>query len=284
MLLGRVKELWRYPVKSMRGERLGHAEVGLRGVSYDRGYALLDQQTGKIASAKHPRLWGRLLHCQARLVSADGVVCVRLPHGEELRSDQGELEGALSTLTGRRIRLLRTPPETPEIERYWPDVDGLALRDTVTSGAIGQGAPEGTFFDYAPLHLMTTATLAHLQSLYAQGQIDVRRFRPNLVIEAPEMARDQGFIENAWVGQIIQIGDGVRLRVTTPVPRCVVPTLPQGDLVEDIGILRAVARHNRPPVPALGGTALPCLGVYASYVSIERAATIHVGDVVRLST
>ncbi len=279
MLLGSVQELWRYPVKSMRGERLSEAEVGARGIAHDRGYALLDQATGKIASAKHPRLWGGLLQCQARVMSADGVVCITLPDARELLLQRDDVDEALSLLTRRPVRLLRTPPQVPEIERYWPDVDGLSLRDTTTSGEIGQGAPRGTFFDYAPLHLVTTATLAHLRTLYPYGQVDVRRFRPNLVIEVPDEA--QGFVENTWIGQTFQLGQNVRLRVTDPTPRCVVPTLPQGELVEDIGVLRAVAQHNRPSVPALAGAHLPCLGVYAS---VEREGVIHLGDAVRLAT
>lgn len=275
---GRVRDLWRYPVKSMRGERLSDAHVSGRGIACDRGYALLDVETGKIASAKHPLLWGGLLQCQARVVSEDGAVCLALAHGQEALTGRDDVDETLSTLMGRPVRLIHTPPPAPEIERYWPDVDGLLLRDTVTSGRIGQGAPLGTFFDYAPLHLLTTATLAHLQSHHPLGQVDARRFRPNLVIDVPNTMR--GFVENAWVGQTVEIG-GVRLRVTDPVPRCVVPTLPQGELARDIGILRAVAEHNRPPVPALDGARLPCLGVYAS---VERDGVIRVGDVVRLLT
>src|SRR5690348_4778853 len=150
MLLGQVRDLWRYPVKSMRGEPLHTAQVSERGIIYDRGYALIDRETGKIASAKRPRLWGRLLQCQARVVSADGAVCIELADGQELLASQDNADEVMSALTGRSVRLVRTPPPEPEIERYWPDVDGLLLRDTVTSGQIGQGAPDGTFFVYAP--------------------------------------------------------------------------------------------------------------------------------------
>ena len=275
MLLGRVRDLWRYPVKSMRGELLHTAQASERGIVYDRGYALLDVETGKIASAKRPRLWGRLLQCRARVVTSDGAVRIELAGGQQLLADQDDANAVLSALTERSVRLVRTPPPAPEIERYWPDVDGLLLRDTVTSGRIGQGAPDGTFFDYAPLHLMTTATLAQLQAFYPRGQVDPRRFRPNLVIETPDGMR--GFVENGWVGRTLAIGAEVRLRVTDPSPRCVVPTLPQGELIEDIGILRAVADHNRPGAPALDGAQLPCLGVY---VSVERGGLIHAGDTI----
>jgi uncharacterized protein YcbX len=189
-----------------------------------------------------------------------------------------DVDGALCALTGRRVALVDVAPETPEIERYWPDIDGLALRDAVTSNVIGRGAPPGTFFDYAPLHLLTTATLAALAALYPSGHVDTRRFRPNLVVELPEEAR--GFVENDWVGRTILVGRELRLRISNPSPRCVVPTLPQGELAQDLGILRAIAAHNRPPVPALDGDAVPCLGVY---VSIERGGVATVGDAVQFA-
>lgn len=286
MRVGIVRELWRYPVKSMRGERLGEGRVGIRGIAHDRGYALLDAETGKVASAKHPRLWGILLRCQARMAPEREGLCITFPDGSELLThpdDAGvdeEADEAFSRLTGRPVHLVRTPPAVAEIERYWPDVEGLALRDTTTSGKIGQGAPSGTFFDHAPLHLMTTSTLAHLGALYPSGQVDARRFRPNLVIGLPD-TEPLGFAENAWVGQFLQIGRELRLRVTDPTPRCVVPTLPQGELTEDIGVLRAVAQHNRPPVPALGGARMPSLGVYAS---IEQEGKCHAGDEVWLAS
>src|SRR6478752_5206304 len=133
MLLGRVRDLWRYPVKSMRGEPLRVAQVNERGIDYDRGCALLDLETGKIASAKRPRMWGRLLQCRARVVSVQGAVSIVLPDGQELLASQDDIDAQLSALTGRSVRLARTPPTAPEIERYWPNIDGLLLRDTVTS-------------------------------------------------------------------------------------------------------------------------------------------------------
>src|SRR5262249_50107620 len=87
----------------------------------------------------------------------------------------------------------------------------------------------------------------------------------------------QGFVENDWVGRSILIGRDVRLRITNPAPRCVVPTLPQEQLTGDVDILRAIAAHNCPPVPALGNVRLPCLGAYAS---VERGGIVRVGDAV----
>lgn len=284
MISATVSELWRYPVKSMQGERLDGANLSERGVDGDRMYAVRDQETGKIASAKHPREWGALLRCAASIASAGGAadnLHITLPDGRQVTAgldDWDDVDTVLHTLTGHMVRLVNVVPEMPEIDRYWPDVEGLALRDTVTSNVIGQGAPAGTFFDYAPLHLLTTASLAALSALYPTGQVDRRRFRPNIVVETPALA--QGFVENDWVGSTIQIGREVRLCVTSPVPRCVVPTLPQDALAADMGILRAIAAHNRPPVPVRDGPRAPCLGVYAL---VERGGVVQVGDAVRIA-
>src|SRR6185437_12202497 len=99
MLLGQLRDLWRYPVKSMRGERMHTSQVSERGIMYDRGYALLDLETGKIASAKRPRLWGRLLQCQARVVSPEGAVRIEMADGQELLASQDDADARLSALT-----------------------------------------------------------------------------------------------------------------------------------------------------------------------------------------
>jgi uncharacterized protein YcbX len=155
-------------------------------------------------------------------------------------------------------------PQAPNAtaEEYWPDIEGLDFRDTVTDFAL----PEGTFFDAAPVHLVTTATLDWLRALYPEGRFEVRRFRPNLVVETPE--GQDGFVENAWAGRTLAIGDSVRIQITRPCARCVMTTLPQSDLPRDSGILRTAARHNRASV-----------GVYAS---VARGGTVGRGDPVRL--
>ena len=147
-------------------------------------------------------------------------------------------------------------------EEYWADIGGLEHRDTVTDF----GLPEGTFFDCAVVHLLTTATLDRLRELYPPGRFEVRRFRPNIVVETPNGEKD--FVEDAWIGQILAIGDAVRLSITGPCGRCVMTTLPQGDLPRDTGILRTAAQHNRANV-----------GVYAS---VLQGGKVRRGDSVRL--
>ncbi len=141
-------------------------------------------------------------------------------------------------------------------------MEGLEFRDTGTDF----GLPEGTFFDCAMVHLLTTATLARLHQLYPQGRFEIPRFRPNIVVAPASGEKD--FVENAWGGHTLVIGDSVRLSITGPCGRCVMTTLAQGDLPRDPGILRTVAQHNKVNV-----------GVYAT---VERGGTIHRGDAVRV--
>jgi uncharacterized protein YcbX len=103
--------------------------------------------------------------------------------------------------------------------------------------------PSGTFFDACPIHAMTTATLARLRELEPQLDFAVERFRPNLLIRPVDAAA--GFVEEGWIGHTLRLGDTLELRVQDGCPRCVVTTLAQGDLPQDIEILRATARHNK---------------------------------------
>ncbi|MGE5755045.1 MAG: MOSC domain-containing protein [Planctomycetaceae bacterium] len=112
---------------------------------------------------------------------------------------------------------------------------------------------------------LTTATIDRLRDLYPQGRFEVRRFRPNIVVEPA--SGEKIFVENAWIGHRIAIGDEVCLRITGPCPRCVMTTLPQGDLPRDPGILRTAAQHNQVNV-----------GVYAA---VLRGGTIRRGDPIR---
>jgi uncharacterized protein len=270
-VLGSIVSLWRYPVKSMLGEELNAAEVTKRGLLGDRGYALVDNADGKVASAKNPRKWPQMFDCRVALsdVPRTGVkvpaVRITLPDGTIVASDQPDIDQILSNVVRREVKLESAFPEmrTATAEEYWPDIEGLDFRDTVTDF----GLPEGTFFDCAVVHLLTTATIDRLRLLYPEGRFEVRRFRPNIVVETASGDRD--FVENAWIGHLLAIGDAVRLSITGPCPRCVMTTLPQGDLPRDTGILRTAAQHNRASV-----------GVYASVV---QGGKVRRGDPVTLN-
>jgi uncharacterized protein YcbX len=114
--------------------------------------------------------------------------------------------------------------------------------------------------------VLTTATIDRLRQLYPQGRFEVRRFRPNVVVEIADGTKD--FVESTWIGHTLALGNDVRLNITGPCPRCVMTTLPQGDLPKDPGILRTAAQHNQVNV-----------GVYAA---VLRGGTIRRGDPVRL--
>src|SRR5438132_2016184 len=265
--LGSVVSLWRYPVKSMMGEELNATEVTERGLLGDRAYALVDNSDGKAATAKNPRKWPHLFDFRATLVeparAAAKVPPVRiaLPDGTTVTSDQGDLDQILSKALNREVTLGAVRRGPVNAEEYWPDMEGLDHRETVTDFTL----PEETFFDCAMVHLLTTATLDRLRELYPQGRFEVRRFRPNIVV-APASG-EKTFVENAWVGQTLAIGDEVRLSVTGPCGRCVMTTLAQGDLPKDPEILRTAAQHNHVHV-----------GVYAAVV---RGGTIRRGDALR---
>jgi uncharacterized protein YcbX len=264
----RVAALWRYPVKSMMGEELNAAKVTERGLLGDRQFAVVDRATGKVGGAKNPRKWGNFFDFRAQYVdppqteSSLPAVRITLPDGDVVTNEEADLTGTLSRAFGRDVTLEQArqgeQSSGATAEEYWPDMDGLDFRDTVTDFEL----PVGTFYDIAVVHLLTTATLDRLRELYPEGRFEVRRFRPNIVVSTgPE---EHGFIENDWTGRTVAIGDDVRLAITGPCPRCVMVTLPQGDLPKDSGILRTAAQHNEVNV-----------GVYASVVT---SGTIHRGD------
>lgn len=260
----RVESLFRYPVKSMLGETVAASEVGERGLLGDRAFAVVDAKTGKIASAKNPRRWARLLECRAEYVAepATGAplpaVRITLPDGATLQSGDADANERLSLVFDRPVRLESNAPEHPVLEQYRPTVDGFPEEgdDTVIDEAMAVVAPN-TYFDAAPLHLVTSATLATLAELEPESTFAVPRFRPNVVVDVDGA---DGFPENAWVGRTVAFG-GVRASVFLAAPRCVMTTLPQDELPDDRGVLRAIARHNRFEIPGLG--ARSCVGVYA---------------------
>jgi uncharacterized protein len=269
---GSVVALWRYPVKSMMGEELNSSEITDRGLLGDRQFAIVDRATGKVGGAKNPRKWGNFFDFRAAYVEAPkggariSPVHITLPSGEVLTSDQADLEQVLSRAFARDVAFVEAHAgegTSGVAEEYWPDMEGLDHRDIVTDFEM----PAGTFFDIAVVHLLTTSTIDRLRELYAQGRFEARRFRPNIVISTG--GEIPGFVENDWIGRTVVIGDTVRLAITELCPRCVMTTLPQGDLPKDSGILRTAAHHNGVNV-----------GVYASVIN---GGIIRRGDAVVLT-
>ena len=263
-----VESVWRYPVKSMLGEGLGEARVTPRGVVGDRRFAVVDSQTGTVASAKQPRLWRSLLTVTAEHV--EGSVHVRLPGEAALSVDDPEADMRLSTFLGRRVRVSSTPKVGADIDRAEPEEvleRGVEAEVSSPRLVLGQEVPGASFLDYAPLHLISTATLEHVGTPAA-------RYRPNLVLRTPPGTAP--YTETAWVGSTLTIGD-VTLRITLPTPRCAVPVLAHGSLPPDPRMLRVLLAENRIEVPGFG--VLPAAGVYAT---VERAGSVAVGATVHL--
>jgi len=273
--VGTIAALWRFPVKSMLGEELDATDVSSSGLAGDRAYALIDAATGKVVSAKNPRLWPNILGCRARFLEPPHAgggpppVRITLPTGASVTSDEPDADTVLSDFLGRKVRLARTAPPDFTIDQYHPDVDELdsaGNRGTMVEARIGSaffaeiGQPspvlEGSFFDLFPLSVLSTSTLARLRELAPQSRIDERRFRMNVIVNTAGW----GFVENSWLDHRLMIGD-VDIDVMQPDPRCVMTTLAQQDLPRDTNVLRTLARHNM--IVAGSDGLSPCAGVYA---------------------
>jgi uncharacterized protein YcbX len=279
--LGSVLGIWRYPVKSMQGEAVAGAWADERGLLGDRAYAVLDRETGAIASAKHPRKWAVLFACRAayaeppRPGAALPPVLITLPDGATLSSADPWIDRALSAMLGREVTLTTQAPPERFREADRRPLDGA--EELIRREPLALGAPAGTFFDYGPLHMLTTATLDYLQAHYPAGRLEPRRFRPNLLLAPPPGA--SGLVEHGWLGQALAIGE-LALRVIDPTPRCLVPTLAQGDLPRDPGILRALAEHSSAPSVTLapGVVFAAVAGVYAA---VTGPGAVRLGDELR---
>ena len=229
--VGRVQALWRYPVKSMQGEALARAAVEKRGLAGDRLYAVRDVE-GKFGSGKTTRRFRRMDGLLDFAACRDGEVpVIRFPDGRERRGDASDLNAALSAELGQSVTLAR-------------------------EAAISH-------FDAAPVHIVTSASLAWLSRQLPESGVDPRRFRPNIVLENA----DAPLCEQAWIGRVLRVG-AITLRLLAPTERCVMVTMPQAGLGADTGILRQLADVNE-----------TCFGVYAE---VAASGVVALGDVASL--
>jgi uncharacterized protein len=291
--VGSVAELWRFPVKSMRGEKLQQAVVTEQGVLGDRAYALIDTETGRVVSAKGVKLFPDILDCEAKFIEppqrgADTPpVQIALPDGTMLRSDSAAVDRALSKYFKRNVALRKAAPDDYTVDLYYPDVAGSdpgGKSDVVVPQKLGAAlfaslgmespVPIGSFLDLFPISVLTSSSLDRLAQLQPQSRFDLRRFRMNVILST----EPAGFVENGWVGRTLGLGDAARLSVALLDPRCVMVTLAQGDLPKDTDILRVLVRHNKMQVGDFG--ALPCAGVYAI---VAASGTVGIGDKVLLN-
>jgi uncharacterized protein len=277
-----VEAVFRYPVKSMLGTRVEQAEVHASGVAADRGWALVDLETGKVASAKQPRLWRCLLqlraehHTRVGRVRPVGGVTITLPDGTKVRAGEADTDAVLSRFTGRPVALRQGRASGAEIDRAVPEevLDrGFSAEVAFESVELSRATPGDSFVDYAPVHLITTATLAAVASA-AGTATHPQVFRPNLIVATPGLS---GYAENDWVGRQVTIGGQVCLEILLPTPRCAVPTLAHGSDPANPGVLRTLARTNRIPIDGFGMQT--CAGVYAK---VTRPGRVRAGDEVRI--
>lgn len=215
----RVLELWRFPVKSMQGERLEQAEVSALGLAGDRQWALVDLDTGLTLTARRVP---ELLYGSARLVT-EATVEIELPDGTITTDDE-----ALSAWLGRRVSLRRAGAESTGTYEIALDFEREDTADWVQ-----WDGPAGTFHD-------STRTRVSMLSTATMGAWDRRRFRANVILDAPAAGA-----EDALADHQVTVG-GVVLDVVGPIERCVMTTRPQpGAIGRDLDVLRTISRERQ---------------------------------------
>jgi uncharacterized protein len=285
MLVGRVKEIWRYPVKSMGGERLERSAIDPGGLPGDRSWAVRDEKRGGIRGAKKIP---DLMRCHARFAGSPtrerpGVPEITLPDGSSLRADAADAAARVSAAVNREVTLWplqpadaldhyrRGAPDHADVETELRAIFGRERDEPLPDLAsfppelFQYESPLGTYFDAFPLLVLTTASLERLAKVAPQSRVDVRRFRPNLLIETPVGVAD--YVEREWAGRKLRVG-GLELECTIACPRCVMITHGFDDLPRDSALLRAVVRD-----------ASQSIGVYARALG---AASVALGDPVEL--
>jgi uncharacterized protein YcbX len=272
--VGRVAELWRYPVKSMLGEQRNQLPITPRGALGDRAWALRETATGRIASAKR---FAQLLALHARYVeeptfAAPGRIQISLPDGRTICPEDPDASAIVSDFLGHSVRLENQPAsdEKTGIDRatVFGDVPVNAMKAEWTPETMPDyfQLMTGTFFEIGAVYLLASGSVEHLRKLQGgTAQIDRRRFRPNIYIESEA---GSGFVEDSWMGGVLNIGGAVRVEGFQPTVWCVVSTLAQQELPRDLSILRTTAQHHR-----------GCFGVYAT---VTKPGLLQVGDAVHL--
>ena len=262
----------RFPVKSMSGERMQRCTVSERGLHGDRAFAVIDRETGKVASAKHPSMWRELLLYSARVLDENQMTLeITTPRGDKHLLPDDAANRSLSRELKRAVVYSQQAPTEMKLDRLDPmSLIEETTDESVEQQSIAMGAPKGTFFDFGPLHIITTNTLAVPSPAGAVDLADAARFRANIIVDCPDAG--VGFVENAWNGRTLRIGSELCVRIVTPTPRCAIPTLEHRGLPADLGVLRTLVKHNRIEVRGVG--VRPCAGVYGRPIA---AGEIEVG-------
>lgn len=266
-----IAELWRYPVKSMGGERVESLELRVSAVVGDRRWAVRNTETGKIASAKRPRPYGQLLEWSAS-IHADGRVIVTAPEGRKFAAGSGELDAALTEALGEPVQVVEV--EEGREETYgseWPEIPGTVLSDVEIDLPVAVLTEKTSFVDASAVHIIVNQSMTHLASLLDGVKLGVRRFRPNIVLDAHDDTGSVEFADLAWKDLDIKIGD-TGLRIADATPRCVMTTLAQPGYDQAKSVLQVLASTAR---KEFDFGAFACFGTNAE---VTAAGTIHIGD------
>jgi MOSC domain-containing protein len=272
--IGSVAALWRYPVKSMLGEKLGEVNVTFHGVAGDRVWALRELASGWVVSAKkYPKLFQMRAYYDPAESAGSSPIRIALPDGATILCDDSNASETLSTLLGAKVRLEHPQPEQQNFAGIDPatvfaDVPPENIFPGITNVPNSFPLPTGSFFDSAPIHVLASGTLQHMSRLAGgKSRFDPRRFRPNIYVETS--GSGGGFVEDEWLGGMLEIGESARIIGMKPALRCVMTTHPQDNLERDYTILRTAAQNHQANV-----------GVFAS---VGARGTVRVGDPVFLT-
>lgn len=280
----RIDQLWRYPVKSMQGERQDRLEFGPDGVAGDRAWAVRDEVNGGIRGAKKI---AALMRCAARYPQTPPTgpsrpAEITLPDGSRVGTGDDEVHARLSGALDHPVTLWPLMP-AEMLDHYRRGAPGHADLETEFRAIFGRTtdeplpdvskfppelmefeSPPGTYFDAFPVLVMTTSGLAAMQAAAPASRFDVRRFRPNVLLDNGTAG---GFAERDWIGRSLRLGE-VELSVEMSCPRCIMTTHGFDDLPKDPKVMRALVQAN-------GGD----LGVYCR---VTRPGTVHDGDAVEV--
>ncbi len=254
--VGRVAELWRFPVKSMQGERLEQLDLAVGGVAGDRRFGLIDRASGNLLSAKSVPA---LLTARAR--TEDDAVVIVLPDGRELGAADADASDVLSAWLDREVELRPSGQGSVTYEMTFDPPDDDAE-------AVFWPAMDDSFLDLAPVHVLTTASLHAMEAARPDSSWDVRRFRPNVLVDTGPA---DGFVEDAWVGRSVLLGGtGAAIQVDMQTVRCAMPLRAQPawddrpGLDRDVEVFRTLtAEHNNH------------LGIYCG---VAAPGPVRVGD------
>jgi uncharacterized protein YcbX len=276
-----ISQVWLYPVKSMAGQRVDTAEAGAMGLAGDRAWATRDEVRGGIRGAK--KIAGLMRLAAAWDDGPGSRVTITLPDGSTTTTDAPDRDAVLSAALGHEVTLwpLRPADDLDHYRRGAPDSDDLLEELRSIFGRdpdeplpdlsvfppeiVEFESPPGTYVDAFPLLVMSTSALRSLAEALPDSAVDVRRFRPNVVLDT---GHAPGHPEKGWVGRTLRVGE-VELEVVAPCPRCVMVTREvDASLPADRAVLRHVVRDLGQEV-----------GVYAT---VSRPGRIAVGDPVEV--